>query len=468
MVSAPAWAGVEWDSDQVAEDQPLAEIREMETNRPLRISGRYLVAVERLQDDGTAGGRVIAVSAEIAPPELALAFDQNPPEMMGAWLAFLGGLPGEIAEVEVSWNLPRKGRRAKHSPRAVVRLVEVRRGAAGRVAPRCPVFTACGGCQLQHLAYSAQLEWKRERVATAVRSAGLSEVPVLPTIGSRIPWNYRNQMRFSINREGQPGLTSHHSRRILPLSNCPIAHSRINEALAILSEHPLRPPQLLVRYGESNHHLLLQPVPEQVELRHELEGTGMELRESDMEEALGGVSFRIRPSSFFQTNTDQANRMMELVLERIPPGEQCTWVDAYCGVGTFARLMAGIVGSVIAIEESSSAVLAARANLAAAPNVELLQGKVEEVLPQLCRRLARVDGLVIDPPRAGCQRPVLEALAAAPLPRVIYVSCNPDTLARDLAYLCRERNAYGVTSIQPLDMFPQTAHIESITLLEAR
>jgi 23S rRNA (uracil1939-C5)-methyltransferase len=448
----------------VAEDQPFAELQKPATTRR-RISGRYLVAVERLLEDGAAGGKVIAACEEPTPSEFALVFDQSSPAMLGTWLTFLGGLPGETAEVEVSWNLPQQGRRRpRRSPRPMVRLLGVSRAAAERVAPRCPVFGTCGGCQLQHLSYSAQLKWKTERVAESVRAAGLHEAPVLPTIGCPTPWNYRNQMRFSVNREGKPGLTGHLSRHILPLSNCPIADHRINEALALLSRHCLRPPQVLVRYGQASHHLLLQPVPEE-ELRRELEDSGLHLRESDMQESLGGVSFRIRPSSFFQTNTNQANRMVELVLERIPPGEQRTWVDAYCGVGTFARLMASTVGSVIAIEESSSAVLAARSNLADAPNVELLQGKVEELLPHLARRL---DGLVIDPPRSGCQRPVLEALATDPLPRIIYVSCNPDTLARDLAYLCCERNAYRVASIQPLDMFPQTAHIESITLLEAR
>jgi 23S rRNA (uracil1939-C5)-methyltransferase len=183
-----------------------------------------------------------------------------------------------------------------------------------------------------------------------------------------------------------------------------------------------------------------------------------------MEECLAGASFRMRPSSFFQTNTAQAEQMARLVLERVPAGRDSTWVDAYCGVGTFARLMAPVTGCVIAIEESASAVRDARQNLFDTPNVVLVQGKVEDVLPILEQRL---DGLVIDPPRAGCRRPVLDALVARRLPRVIYISCHPDTLARDLALLCLETRAYAVASVQPLDMFPQTAHIETVTLLEA-
>src|SRR5262249_22673791 len=162
---------------------------------------------------------------------------------------------------------------------------------------------------------------------------------------------------------------------------------------------------------------------------------------------LGGARFRIRPSSFFQTNTPQANRMMELVLARLPGGPDATLVDAYCGVGTFARLLAGRAGRVIAIEESASAIRDARWNLRDAPNVEIVQAKVEEALPQLAERL---DGLVIDPPRAGCQRPVLDALLARRVPRVVYVSCNPDTLARDLSYLCQRAGGYRIEAVQPL------------------
>jgi 23S rRNA (uracil1939-C5)-methyltransferase len=190
----------------------------------------------------------------------------------------------------------------------------------------------------------------------------------------------------------------------------------------------------------------------------------MEPREADMEEEVGGARFRIRPSSFFQTNTGQANVMARLALESLPAGPDVTLVDAYCGVGVFARLMAGQAGRVLAIEESASAVRDARWNLRDAPNVEVVQAKVEDDLPQ---RGERLDGLIIDPPRAGCQRPVLDALVARRPPVVVYISCDPTTLARDLAYLCLGAKAYRVRSVQPLDMFPQTAHIENVVTLDA-
>jgi len=248
---------------------------------------------------------------------------------------------------------------------------------------------------------------------------------------------------------------------VLPLTRCDIASERINDALAILARHALPRPQALVRYGAGTGQMLLQPAPSG-KLREELETLGVELRDKEFEEELAGQRFRIRPSSFFQTNTMQANVMARLALEALPSGPDVTLVDAYCGVGTFARLMAERAGRVLAIEESDSAIRDARANLVDAPNVEIMTGKVEEMLPNLSERL---DGLVIDPPRAGCQRPVLDALIARRVSRVVYISCGPESLARDLAILCLESGAYSLVSLQPLDMFPQTAHIENIAVL---
>jgi 23S rRNA (uracil1939-C5)-methyltransferase len=192
-----------------------------------------------------------------------------------------------------------------------------------------------------------------------------------------------------------------------------------------------------------------------------------------MEEQIRGETFRIRANAFFQTNTAQAEKMAQMVLDGLFPPDQpetvgagehpFTVIDAYCGVGTFALMLARHAGRVIAIEESASSIKDARWNLREVENVEILPGKVEDLLPALAEQ---VDGLVIDPPRAGCQRQVLDALASNPVRRIVYVSCDPSTLARDLDILCHEYATYRLCSVQPLDMFPQTAHIESVALLE--
>lgn len=431
---------------------------------PRYVVGRYRVRVESLLPDGLAQGHV--VETLVAPDQTsfaAVAGEGRAIEPPTAF-TFIGGLPGEVVEVEARWSLPRPGRRrAKRVPPPQVRLVDVISPAPDRAMPSCPVFGECGGCQLQQMHYAAQLAWKRERVIGALRDAGFVSPPVKPAIGCETPWGYRNHMRFSVNWEGQPGLTARGSHRVLPLTACPLAHPRINDALAVLAEEHLARPQVALRYGVATSQMLIQPQPDDEALAR-LQAAGLDMRDETIEEEMGGARFRIRPSSFFQTNTAQANRMAALVLERLPTGPEVTLVDAYCGVGAFARLLAERAGTVLAIEESASAIRDARWNLREMPNVEIIQAKVEDVLPGMTRRL---DGLVIDPPRAGCQRPVLDALTARRVPRVVYVSCNPDTLARDLATLCLKSGAYSLVSVQPLDMFPQTAHIENIALLEA-
>jgi len=296
---------------------------------------------------------------------------------------------------------------------------------------------------------------------------GFDDPPLLDTVPCDEPWGYRNHMRFSVNRDGQPGLTARGSHRVLPLSNCPIAHKQINRALSVLSAVPNARPQVLIRCGDATNQVMIQPQPEE-HIAQSLRDAGLDVRSDTMEEQLAGETFRIRPSSFFQTNTAQATKMMQMVLNGLLQdtprgGDQLTVVDAYCGVGTFSLLLARRVSKVIAIEESASAIKDAQWNLREVNNVEIHKGKVEDVLPALA---TDIDGLVIDPPRAGCQRSVLDTLAQHPVARIVYVSCDPSTLARDLHILCSIHSTYRLRSVQPLDMFPQTAHIECVAVLE--
>jgi 23S rRNA (uracil1939-C5)-methyltransferase len=381
------------------------------------------------------------------------------------------GLPGECVTIAVESPAPPPKRRKRYwkarPPR--VWITDVHHASPLRVQAVCPVFGQCGGCQLQHMRYEAQLEWKRSIVQELLRDIGdFEDPPVLETITCDNSWHYRNHMRFSVNREGQPGLTARGTHRVLPLEVCPIAHEQINQALHVLSTVPNQRPQVLMRCGVATGQILIQPFPAE-SIISQLAEEALDVHSETIEERLGGELFRIRPSSFFQTNTAQAEKMVAMVLEGLrvfgqhSQERQRTIIDAYCGVGTFALILARHVDKVIAIEESASAMKDAQWNLREVSNVEMLKGKVEDLLPTLKEH---IDGLVIDPPRAGCQQIVLDALVQHPVDRIVYVSCEPSTLSRDLNILCHVHSSYRLLSVQPLDMFPQTAHIECVAILE--
>ncbi len=382
------------------------------------------------------------------------------------------GLPGESVTIAVEEPLkPRPGKRSRRWKQRPPRvwITEIHEASPLRVQAPCPVFGTCGGCQLQHMQYEAQLQWKHDVVQQLLHDiGGFDDPPLLATVPCDIPWHYRNHMRFSVNRNGQAGLTARGTHRVMPLTNCPIAHEQINRALTVLSQQQNAQPQVLVRCSTTGKEMLIQP-RQSDEVVQQLAAQGIAIQTETMDEGLGGETFRIRPSSFFQTNTAQAEKMMQMVLQGIlsshsqADARKLTIVDAYCGVGTFALLLAQHVGKVIAIEESASAIKDAQWNLRNTPNVDILKGKVEAVLPDIA---AGLDGLVIDPPRAGCQEVVLDALIRHPVASIVYVSCDPSTLARDLNILCSLHPTYRLRSIQPLDMFPQTAHIECVAVLE--
>ena len=172
---------------------------------PRYVVGRYRVHVEALLPDGLAHGRIIEI---IEPPDeaaYATVYGAGRAVETPTEFTFIGALPGETVEVEVRWNLPRPGRkRAKRVPAPQAHVIAVATPAPDRATPGCPVFGECGGCQLQHMDYAAQLAWKRERVLAALRDAGFGEPPVMPAIGCESPWGYRNHMRFSVNWEGRP------------------------------------------------------------------------------------------------------------------------------------------------------------------------------------------------------------------------------------------------------------------------
>ncbi len=359
------------------------------------------------------------------------------------------GIAGERVVVEV---------REEHPTYIVAEVVEVLRASPERVEPRCPHFGACGGCQLQHISYDEQGRIKAGVVADQLRRIGhIVEPSVRPMLSAENPWNYRNNARFTVRREGTAGFTHWHTHRFEPIDECLIMDARINDIKRALDGAlTKRERQLAVRIGRNTGEILIHPA---------LDGRGnergVETGQESYEERLFNVPFRVSAASFFQVNTAQAERMTALVRDRLQPTSSDTIVDAYAGVGTIAALIAPMVGRVIAIEESAAAVRDAEVNLSPFPNVEMVMAKTEEALPELNER---VDAVILDPPRAGCYPEVIDAIVRMQPRRVVYVSCDPATLARDLNGLIP--GGYALTDVTPVDMFPHTYHIESVSTLE--
>ena len=369
-------------------------------------------------------------------------------EFEGREVSVFGGIPGE----RVVCRIVRYRRRRKAVVSAIV--TQVLEPSPHRVAPPCPYFGPCSGCQWQHIDYAHQLDLKREAVRQAIgeydslRGTGVGE-----TMPSEEVLGYRNHARFTVRRSGSLGFVNRITRRFVKIDECLLMAPGINELLARLQGRSGATSQLSIRYGTNSGVWLIQP-------RLSINEVGLEAGQSHYTERLLGRSFRVGSPSFFQVNTAQAERLIGLVKRRLRLSGQETVVDAYAGVGTFAVLLAEHAEKMIAVEESDAAVADARVNTAGIDNVEIVLGKVEDVIDELD---ISADAVVLDPPRAGCQAQVLEAVARWRPGRVCYVSCDPSSLARDLDIMVR--SGFAVESIEPVDMFPQTYHVECVATL---
>jgi 23S rRNA (uracil1939-C5)-methyltransferase len=361
-------------------------------------------------------------------------------------------IPGERAVVELYRNRPDYGQGT---------VVEVLEASPDRVTPPCPYFGTCGGCQWQHISYERQLELKRHVVKEQLRRIGkLPDQSVEPTVPGE-PWGYRNHVRFSANGAGDVGFVRRASRNFLKVDACLIARPEINDVLSKVQGTAQGLHQVEVRVGVNTGEVLVEP---------NLQGlsnveAGPEHKPSRRErgtyhDTLLGVPFQVNMASFFQSNTQQAERLAQMVLDRLALTGGETVVDAYAGVGTFAALLAPLAAQVVAIEEAPSAIVDARINTAAQPNVRHIEGKVEDVLPGLDMH---PDALLLDPPRQGCHPAAINAVIAMAPPKLVYVSCDPATLARDLRLLID--GGYELLEVAPIDLFPQTYHTEVVCTL---
>jgi 23S rRNA (uracil1939-C5)-methyltransferase len=395
---------------------------------------------------------------------------------------------------------------------AEARVVSVLDPSPLRVAPRCSHTGVCGGCRFQDLAYAEQLKHKESQVADCLKHLGRLEATMRPIVPAARTFGYRNKMEYSFGRDPDGRLTLGLHRRGLfdrpfDLERCHIASETSSALVAFVREKALaagltpyntrrqegllrflvvregtRTGQVMVNLVASEEHPLFEGWAAEIRatfpaVRSVLLNTTRRLSAvasgdiervlagSDrIEETLAGLTYEISSASFFQTNTEQAERLLETAMEGLTllGGERI--LDLYSGTGTFTLPMAALAGEVIGIESNAAAVRDAERNAArnAITNVRFITGEAE----RLDLEKLGADAVLVDPPRVGLHAHAVRRLIQLGAPRLVYVSCNPSTLGRDLALLCDER--YRLEWVRPVDMFPHTAHIECVATLSRR
>lgn len=353
------------------------------------------------------------------------------------------GIPGERVEAEIFKSYKR------YSEAEIICVVHA---SEDRVQPRCSHFGICGGCHLQHMSYERQLLEKRKVVQDLLfRIGGFDKVDVKPVVPSPRQYAYRNTARFHVGSGGEIGFTDWKSNSFFQAHECPVMEPQIEAVLSEYSGSAVPGKTVRVRHSAATNELLVSA------RRATLEEGWVGTRHNIL-----GHEFRVSANSFFQINTPQAEALVRLAIEGLRPLKGQTVLDAYCGVGTFTRFLAEEATKVTGVDTSGFALRDAAYNLEGL-GVTLLQGRAEDVVSQLDVRPSRV---LLDPPRTGCESPLIRALLELKAERVVYISCEPSTLARDLKALCSS-GAYSLLYIQPVDMFPQTYHIECVAALRS-
>lgn len=446
----------------------------------LKKDGIYTVTIEDLGHKGEGIGKV-----------------------KGIPLFIEGGLPGDELKVEVTKLKKNYG---------FAKLLEIQKPSDKRVIPRCPIAGVCGGCQIMNLDYSEQLNIKTRRVREALKRIGKVEAPVKETIGMKEPYHYRNKAQFPIGMQGNEpvmGFFKTGTHEIVNTEHCYIQHP-VNDVLTRIVKAYIKKHSITVYNEKSRKGLLRHMVsrvsyetgevmvifvingkelPHKEELINDLKSEVQNLKtvvlnintkntnvifgektrtlygEGYIVDKLKDLSFYISPRSFFQVNPTQTEVLYDKALEFAKLNKEQTVFDLYCGIGSITLFLAKQAKKVYGIEIVPEAIEDAKKNaeLNGLQNTEFIRGAAEKEVPKLYEKGITADVVVIDPPRKGCEEKVLETMVKMDPERIVYVSCNPSTLARDLAYL--EENGYKTREVQPVDLFPHTSHVEVVCLL---
>ena len=394
------------------------------------------------------------------------------------------------------------------------RLMKVLKPSPYRVEPKCPCARACGGCQLQFLSYEKQLEFKKNKVkGNLERIGGFEQVEIEKVIGMENPWRYRNKAQFPVgkNKDGEliTGFYAGRTHSIIPNRNCylgaEVNEEILNQVLAYMTDNHVEPYEetsgkglvrhILIRNGFKTGEIMvciiangrtLPKVKSLIERLQTIPGmTSISLNvntkrnnvilgdevitlwgQETISDYIGDIKFEISPLSFYQVNPVQTEKLYGTALEYAGlTGKETVW-DLYCGIGTISLFLAQKAKQVYGVEIVPPAIEDARRNARrnGIENAEFYVGKAEEVLPQKYEEEGiRADVIVVDPPRKGCEPEVLDTMLQMKPERIVYVSCDSATLARDLKILCEKE--YQIEKVAVCDMFGNSVHVETVCKL---
>lgn len=454
---------------------------------------------------------------KVAPPvkkndEIELVFEDITHE--GAGVGKINGYP-----LFVPYALP--------GEKALVKVVHVKKNfgfgkvlnriqvSEERVDPPCNVYEKCGGCQLQHMSYEMQLDMKRKQVENTLRKIGHIEgIPIHDTIGMEEPWRYRNKVQIPVGSKNGELITGFYRQRshdiIEDMDRCIITdetNDRLVEAVRAIADrlgisayneetHRGVIRHIMVRTGQVTKQSMVvivtrkEKVPELDAVVKEITKAFPEVKsivqninpertnvilgrktkllwgEEYIYDKIGDIQFAISAKSFYQVNPIQTKKLYDKALEYASLTGEETVIDAYCGIGTISLFLAQKAKKVYGVEVVPEAIADAKANakLNQIDNAEFFVGQAEKVMPWWKAQGLHPDVIVVDPPRKGCDEAFLQAMIEMKPKRIVYVSCNPSTLARDLRIL--EDGGFKTVEVQPVDMFPQTTHVECVALLQ--
>jgi len=383
-------------------------------------------------------------------------------------------IPGETVEVKIIEE-------KKNFQRA--ELEQVLSASPDRTDPPCPYFFKCGGCAYQHIGYPRQLELKRQVVKESLKRIGGIDIEVNPVLGMEDPWRYRNKVEWhtgSKASEHTMGYYLNDSRVLMGIDSCLLISQEMQDYSNYIKDHldELNIPdgcEIIIRQSSANQEMMLifggagsreinfakMLNYKEVASIYSVEAGVAQLHygEQVLTDKIINRKYQISPLAFFQVNHQQTEKMMEIVKEYAQLGSNDTVLDAYCGTGSIALSLAGSARKVIGVESFKPAIRDAKRNAFKnkITNCKFIKGTCEKIVPDLEEQF---DVVILDPPRTGCKPELIEALIKKTAKRIVYVSCNPATLARDLALLVKA--GYNVAEVQPIDMFPQTSHVECV------